>query len=130
MLLPILVFLVMDALYISIIKNRYIKMVKQIQCGKSIKYNLYAVFICYFFLIIGLLYYVIPYAQYLKQTYTNKLYIALISGGLFGIVVYGVLCTFNMSMFQDFYLDIAIMDTIWGGLLYTVAVLVYLSISK
>jgi uncharacterized membrane protein len=50
-------------------------------------------------------------------------------GGVFGLVVYGVLCTTNVSLFKDFSVSTAIVDTLWGGILYTVATFVYLSLA-
>ena len=127
-----IILLVLDAGYIYTIKNGYLGMVRKIQGGHSVELNVYAAILSYIFVIGGLILLVLPYAQKMMDTIggnlslMNKIYIAVVVGGLFGAIVYGVYNTTNMALFKGFSLQFALFDFVWGTFLYYVATLVYL----
>ena len=48
----------------------------------------------------------------------------VIDSFIFGIVIYGIYETTTMSIFKDWDFKIAIIDTIWGGLLFSLTTLI------
>jgi uncharacterized membrane protein len=137
----VLIFLLMDFMYISLIKDEYAKMIMTIQCGKNVVYNIFYAILCYIILLIGLVVYVLRYAQLeytllYSNTNTNTRHvniydlirIAFWTGGIFGFVVYGVLSTTNLALFRSFSSILGFMDIIWGTTLYFTTTLVYLLI--
>jgi uncharacterized membrane protein len=130
-----LILLVLDAGYIYTIKNGYLAMLRKIQGSNLVEINMYAIVFCYAFVIGGLILYVLPYAQKMIDTtetnsVMNKVYVAVIVGGLFGAIVYGIYNTTNMAIFKDFSLQFALFDIVWGSFLFYISTLVYLLLRK
>jgi len=131
-----IILLVLDAGYIYTIKNGYFGMLRNIQGGHSVELNVYAAIFSYVFVIGGLTLFVLPYAQKMMDTIDgnlsvmNKIYIAVVVGGLFGAIINGVYNTTNMALFKNFSLQFALFDIVWGAFLYYVATLVYLLLRK
>jgi uncharacterized membrane protein len=124
----VLIFLIMDATYISIIRKSYLNMIKKIQCDKVVELNIGAMILCYTLLIISLVFYVIPYMQlkHVGTSVSSKLQTAVFIGGTFGALVYGIFSTTNISLFKDFDIKIALIDVLWGGILFTGASMAYM----
>lgn len=124
----VFIFLVMDATYISVIRKSYLSMIKKIQCGKDVELNIVAMILCYTLLIISLVFYVIPYMElkHVGSTKPSKLKTAVTIGGAFGALVYGIFSTTNLSLFKDFDIQIALIDILWGGILFTSASMAYM----
>ena len=108
-----LVMLGLDATYISIIKEAYMKQIQSIQTTKP-NVDMVAVVICYIFMIFGVNYFIIQ-----KKA-------SLLDAFLFGIVIYGVYDATSYALFSKWSAKLAIIDTIWGGILMmTTAYLTY-----
>jgi uncharacterized membrane protein len=75
--------------------------------NSPIQINFAATFICYVFLITGLNYFIID---------TNK---SVSDAFLLGIVIYGVYETTNLALFKNWSWLTAIIDTLWGGVLFS-----------
>ena len=89
---------------------------KQIQNIQATKPNvdMVAVVICYIFMIFGVNYFIIQ-----KKA-------SLLDAFLFGIVIYGVYDATSYALFSKWSAKLAIIDTIWGGILMmTTAYLTY-----
>ena len=108
-----LVMLGLDATYISLIKDSYMKQIQNIQTTKP-NVDMVAVVICYIFMIFGVNYFIIQ-----KNA-------SLLDAFLFGIVIYGVYDATSYALFSKWSSKLAIIDTIWGGILMmTTAYLTY-----
>ena len=108
-----LVMLGLDATYISLIKDSYMKQIPNIQTTKP-NVDMVAVVICYIFMIFGVNYFIIQ-----KNA-------SLLDAFLFGIVIYGVYDATSYALFSKWSAKLAIIDTIWGGILMmTTAYLTY-----
>lgn len=108
-----LVMLGLDATYISMIKDSYMKQIQNIQTTKP-NVDMVAVVICYIIMIFGVNYFIIQ-----KNA-------SLIDAFLFGIVIYGVYDATSYALFSKWSAKLAIIDTIWGGILMmTTAYLTY-----
>lgn len=98
-------FLAIDAVYLSSMSKFFNKLVKNIQ-GSKIKFNVLGAIICYIFLILGLNYFILS---------RNK---SPFEASLFGLVIYGVYESTNYAIFDKWSLEALMLDTIWGGILF------------
>jgi uncharacterized membrane protein len=104
-LLAAVIFVILDGLYLNLIKNYFNKQIQSIQ-GSNIKINFMAVAITYILLIFGLNYFII------------KKHKSVSDASLFGLVIYGVYEFTNYSLLKNWSIITVIMDTTWGTLLF------------
>ena len=102
-----------DLIYLSIISKSYGKQIIDIQ-KSPLKLNMYGVVITYIIMSFGLNYFIIK---------ENK---PPIDALLLGLLIYAVYDGTNYALFKKWDAKLAIIDTIWGGILfYVVTSLVY-----
>uniref|UniRef100_A0A6C0JK02 DUF2177 family protein n=1 Tax=viral metagenome TaxID=1070528 RepID=A0A6C0JK02_9ZZZZ len=106
-LISAILFVVIDFVYLNLIKKYFENQVKIVQ-GSQLQVNLLGVILCYIFLIFGLNYFIIkpkrsPYDAF-----------------LLGILIYGVFETTNYALFKNWSILTVILDTLWGGTLFAV----------
>ena len=104
-LLTAIIFVVLDGLYLNLIKDYFNKQIKAIQ-GSDIKVNIIAVGITYVFLIFGINYFIIQKNRSVKDA------------ALLGLVIYAVYEFTNLSLFKNWSYLTAFIDTLWGGILF------------
>lgn len=107
LLLSAIIFIVMDSIYLNVIKNYFAAQVKIVQ-GSPMKLNITATLICYVFLIFGINYFIIQPRRSVQDAF------------LLGLVIYGVFETTNMALFTKWAWLTVIIDTLWGGILFAV----------
>jgi len=100
-----LLFVAIDAIYLTSMSGFFNKLVKNIQ-GKKIKFKMLGAVICYIFLIFGLNHFIIS---------KNK---SPFEASLLGLVIYGVYESTNYAIFDKWNLEALALDTIWGGVLF------------
>jgi uncharacterized membrane protein len=100
-----IIFVILDGLYINLIKGHFNKQVKAIQ-GTDIQINIIATGIAYIFLIFGLNYFIIKNHRSVKDA------------ALFGLVIYAVYEFTNLALFKNWYVTTAIIDSLWGSILF------------
>ena len=103
-LVSVIVLLVLDLMYLMIIKHHFNDQVKRVQ-GENIRLNYYGAAICYMILLFGLHYFIL---------YPEK---GAFEALLLGLVIYGVYESTNMAIFNDWTWYIFMVDTLWGGVL-------------
>lgn len=99
-----LVMLGLDATYITLIKEPYLQQIENIQLTKP-NVKMLGVFLSYVFLIFGINYFILQ-----KKA-------SLLDAFLFGIVIYGVYDATAYALFTKWSTNLAIIDTLWGGIL-------------
>lgn len=129
-LLSISALLVFDFIYVASVSVFYKRSVKAIQRGEDMKLNIFPGIVCYVIMTIGLIFIIITqlsrYGSLRSLSQINKLKYALRFGGVVGFVIYGVFNTTNLAIFKRYSVPLAVIDIIWGSLLYTIATYVYL----
>lgn len=132
-LLSIFALLILDFIYLASVSIFYKRSIKTIQGGEEMTLNVFSAVLCYVVMIIGLVFITVTqlsrYGSLRSLSYLNKLKYALRFGGVLGFVVYGVFNTTNLAVFKRYSVPLAIIDIIWGTLLYTIATYVYLIMS-
>ena len=100
-----IVLILIDSIYLTLLKGYFVKQVKIIQGSKpQIKYI--GALICYLFLIIGLNYFIIKPKKSVSDAF------------LFGLVIYGVYESTNYALFNNWSVLTMFIDTLWGGILF------------
>jgi len=99
----LLALLIFDSLYISSIKFMFGNMIQNIQ-KSEMKPNIFKVILSYFILYIFALYFIPKLDTYLDTF-------------MLGFLAYGIYETTNYALFDNWDLNIVIIDSIWGGIL-------------
>jgi len=105
-LLIFILFILLDSIYLFLMKNKFDSQIKLIQ-GSGIELNISAAVICYISLVFGVYYFIIREKKSLYDAF------------LLGIVIYAVYETTNLALIKKWSPSIAIIDTLWGGILFT-----------
>jgi uncharacterized membrane protein len=113
MLIIIIALLLLDAVYLMIMKDTFKKQIELIQ-KSPLELNMYAGAVCYIALAVGLYYFIIKDKKPVRDAF------------LLGLVIYTVYETTTMALFKDWQLKNAVIDSIWGGVLFaTITQLLY-----
>ena len=112
-----LILLALDGVYLSLIGRQFAQMVKSIQ-GTEMKINWISVFLCYVLLSSGLYYFILLSGRSTLEAF------------LLGIMVYGVYDTTNYATITKWKAHLAIIDTIWGGVLFASTKTIYFALLK
>ena len=99
-----IVLLLLDGMFITLNMRAFENQVITIQ-RVIMQMNYVGAFLCYFFLIFGLNYFIISKNRPILEAF------------LFGLVIYGVYDTTNLATFKKWDPYLATMDTLWGGTL-------------
>jgi len=114
-LITALLMLILDAVWLTLNKPMYNKLVMGIQ-NSPLRVNLIPAVISYILMYVGMVLLVLPTIKASKDaSFTNVFRIA----GIFGLCVYGIFNATNMAILKNYSAYVALMDTLWGTLLYT-----------
>ena len=100
-----IVFVVLDGIYLNLIKSSYNRQIKNVQ-GTDIKVNMIAAAITYIILIFGINYFIIQRKRSVSDA------------ALLGFVIYGVYNFTNLALFSNWSILLSIVDTMWGAVLF------------
>ena len=119
------VMMLLDFIWLNTAKKMYQDMVVTVQ-KNPFTVNLWAAVLCYLVLYVGVVCISIPLAKITteKTPKLGKHVSAVLTGALFGLVVYGVFNLTNLSIFKDYNVTVAMIDTFWGCTLGAVTTLV------
>ena len=109
--------LLLDAVYLSTFSGFFNKLVTSVQ-GSKIKFNIIGAILCYMLLIGGLNYFIISR----KKTLTEAFFL--------GIVIYGVYESTNLAILEKWNMQAVALDTLWGGVLFTLTSHITYMLSK
>jgi uncharacterized membrane protein len=107
-----LIFTIIDAVYLFLMKNNFTKLVGKIQ-KSPLKLKVLPTLFCYIFLIFTLYYFIV---------FKNGCFF---DAFLLGLGIYGVYDTTNMAIFKDWDYKTVIIDTLWGGILFSLTYFIY-----
>jgi uncharacterized membrane protein len=110
-----LTLVVLDSIYLNLIKNYFNKQIKSIQ-GSDIQVNFVGVGITYVLLIFAIIYFIIQKHRSPRDA------------ALLGFCIYGVYEFTNYALFKKWTLLTAIIDTAWGTLLFYLTALITYSL--
>tara|TARA_Y100000389_G_scaffold84757_4_gene81445 strand:+ start:686 stop:1063 length:378 start_codon:yes stop_codon:yes gene_type:complete len=107
-----LTFTIIDSGYLYSMSNNFQNMIKNIQ-GSKLKLRIIPTILCYIFLVSSLYYFV--------EMKNGK----VIDAFLLGLFIYGVYDTTNYAILDKWNPYIALVDTIWGGILFASTFFIY-----
>ena len=110
-LLIVLIMVALDSVYLFLTKSLFGEMVAKIQ-RTAMQFRLEGAVVVYLLLAIGLYYFIV------------KPGLSAWEAGLLGLVIYGTFDFTNYAILKNYDLKIAIMDTVWGSLLFAITTLV------
>jgi uncharacterized membrane protein len=125
----IVLFIILDFIYVSAVASKYSMMISKIQ-NAPFKINAISAMLSYVVLIITLVFVVFPYATQKvsgDRSVTSLVKASFLSGFLIGFAVYGIFNTTNVAIFKDYSIALALLDTLWGSTLFFITTLLYLS---
>jgi uncharacterized membrane protein len=111
------IMLLLDFVYLFIFSKFFSNIVYNIQNSK-LKFKILGAVLCYIFLIFGLNYFIIDQKKPLLDAF------------LLGIVIYGVYETTTYALLDNWPLSAVVLDTLWGGVLFTLTYFLTLKIQK
>lgn len=129
-LVALIIFVIMDIIYISLLSTQYVGMVSKIQNGQKPFVKWYFAVMSYAVLAIALLCVVFPYAKLLLEKGNPIWSSALKAGFLVGFAIYGAYNTTVLSIFKNYSVTLACVDTLWGSSGFFVAALIYLYLQR
>lgn len=106
--------LLLDGLWITCMFDRYSATYQAIN-GKKLKVNIVGAVLAYGIIAIAIFF--VLYPMIVQKTKTVH---ALLNGALLGFCMYGMYNATNYALIQNYDSVTAIIDTIWGTLLFTV----------
>jgi len=106
------VFLLLDFIYLSSIKGYFENQIMWVQ-RVPLEMNVGATILCYLLLIFGIHYFIIKPERSIKEAF------------ILGILIYGVFETTNKSLFSDWKWTTVFMDTLWGGILFSLTIYIF-----
>lgn len=113
----------LDLIYLSLIKNSYNSMVTSIQKNKM-QINIYYAAVVYFLLVLGLYYFILK-----DRDNSNKSKGELSKrAGILGFIIYSVFDFTNLAIFTNYEVMLAVLDSVWGGILFSLTTFISLSI--
>ena len=107
-----IIFIIVDAGFLYLMRNNFQTMIKKIQ-GSSLIMKIFPTIACYLILISSLYYFVI----YKKGSFLDAF--------LLGFFIYGVYETTNMAIFKDWNVYVGLIDLTWGGFLFLITTYLY-----
>jgi uncharacterized membrane protein len=125
----ILYILIVEFIWLYLINQKtYSDLTKSIQ-KTEMKINYLYTIIAYIVILSSIFILTIPFikSKFNKNdSIKNKLLKALIYGSIVGFYIYGIYNLTSISIYSNYKLNIAIIDTIWGMILYSSASIIYI----
>jgi uncharacterized membrane protein len=108
---------ILDYIYLKSTNSIFSKLITNIQ-NSPLKLRIYPTIVVY--ILIFLMWIIFIYNQKDKFKFKENIF----RGFLLGLCTYGIYDFTNMAIFKDWNINVALMDTIWGGVLYSITTLI------
>jgi uncharacterized membrane protein len=107
-----IIVLILDTIYLSLFSNWFNNVVNSIQ-GSDLKLDYLSAALCYILIVFSLKFFAIN---------KNFNYIEIF---LLGFCIYGIFDLTNKAIFKNWNWDSVIIDTLWGGCLYSISIFIF-----
>ena len=104
----LMVTLILDIFFLIFISNRISKIISKIQ-GSQLNINIFYAIIVYLFVCIQIYYFIILKNSSLQHAF------------ILGSSTYAIFEFTNMAIFNEWDYKMALLDTLWGGILYSLS---------
>ena len=113
----IFILILLDSIYFYVNKDFFSKQILDVQ-GTPVALNLFPAFLCYITLAFGVNYFILREKK------------SLLDAFLLGVVIYAVYETTNKATLKKWTYKIVLIDTLWGGILFTLTTFIMRKIYK
>ncbi len=113
----IFILMFLDSIYFYVNKDFFSKQILDVQ-GTPVSLNLFPAFLCYIALAFGINYFILREKK------------SLLDAFLLGFIIYAVYETTNKATLKKWTNKIVIIDTLWGGILFTLTTIIMRKIYK
>ena len=113
----IFILILLDSIYFYVNKDFFSKQILDVQ-GTPVSLNVFAAFLCYITLALGINYFILREKK------------SLLDAFLLGTLIYAVYETTNKATFKKWTYKIVLIDTLWGGILFTLTTFIMRKIYK
>lgn len=113
-----IILVLVDAVFLNVISNEYGKMIQKIQ-GSKMEVNMGAALVVYIALV-GI-WYVFIHPEIKKKGLKE----ALCKAFILGLFTYAIYDFTNMAILKDYRFDLAVIDSVWGGLLFSMSTYIF-----
>ena len=105
--------LALDYVYLSSVGGQlFLPMISQIQ-SSSFKLNHTGAIICYLLMLLGLYHFILKDNRDPKDAF------------ILGFIIYGIFDATNLAIFKKWKPELALIDTLWGGVLFYTLTFIY-----
>lgn len=125
--LTIIFILFIDFIWIFSNSKNYNFLVEKVQ-KTPLSINFIGAFLSYIIFICGLFFFSIPLIKLKLKENKNLLFLCLIYGGGLGLLLYGMFNATNYGIFTNYNYKIALLDTFWGFIIFTISSYLFISI--
>ena len=113
----IFILMFLDSIYFYVNKDFFSQQILDVQ-GTPVSLKLFPAFLCYVALAFGINYFILREKK------------SLLDAFLLGFVIYAVYETTNKATFKKWTYKIVLLDTLWGGILFTLTTIIMRKIYK
>ena len=113
----IFILMFLDSIYFYFNKDFFSKQILDVQ-GTPVSLNLFPAFLCYIALAFGINYFILREKK------------SLLDAFLLGVVIYAVYETTNKATLKKWTNKIVVIDTLWGGILFTLTTIIMRKLHK
>ena len=104
--------LLLDLCYLSIVQSTMLKVIKSVQ-NKPLKFKWFYFILCYLVISFTIYYFVIKERKSILYSF------------ILGFCIYAIYETTNMTILTNWSQNVVILDTIWGGVLFSLVNYIY-----
>lgn len=115
--------LILDLLWITIVMGpRYRDMIAHVQGDAPMHVRVWPAVVAYVLMCVGMLVFVLPRVRdATRRRGKSAALSAILFGGGFGVVLYGVYDATAAAVMKDWSIPLALIDVAWGGAVFTAA---------
>lgn len=117
LLLTCLILPLIDYIYLSLVSAKFNKQISMIQ-NKPLQLKIYPAIICYLSIIFSIYHFVILKGIKIQDAF------------LLGLTTYSIFDLTNKAIFDKWSWEIVIIDSLWGGILYSLTMYIVKSFTK
>jgi uncharacterized membrane protein len=123
------VLVTLDVLWLTLARSMYASTVLRVQ-GSDLRPNYLAGLLAYGLIFVSILCIVVPSVNAASGDGqpSNPGFLSLRVAGLLGLVIYGIFNLTNLTMFAEYGIRTALVDTLWGTVLYALSTYVGLKV--
>tara|TARA_B100000768_G_C11077852_1_gene289479 strand:+ start:253 stop:645 length:393 start_codon:yes stop_codon:yes gene_type:complete len=118
-----IILLSLDSIYLKIAGPKFVKMTEKIQ-GETFQIRVEFAVIVYIVLVLAWFNFIYP------EIKTNKLKDLVIKAFILGLCIYATYDFTNLAILNNYRLDLAILDSVWGGTLFALSTFLFVQIKK